>query len=453
MGWITPQQQSKATFPQIIRPVKSNRLGGQVGYLLEAVKADLRTVGYTDQEIEAGGLRIVTTFDAAAQAAAVAAVEAVGPTEGTEGLRIGLVAVRPGTGEVIAMYGGPDYVTDPINNATRAFAQAGSTFKTFALTAAVEQGIGLDSIWDGNSPAEIQGYTVRNYGDASFGEVDLRTATAASINTAYVAVEDQAGVDNVADAAYRLGLPVDTPGQSPDSLDLTFVLGTASPSGLAMANSYATLAARGQRAATTTVKEVFGTKGGLQYSWDPTREQVVASEVTDTVTSALQSVIAGGTATGAQALGRPAAGKTGTSNENKSMWFVGYTPQLSAAVLMAKEDAQGIPVPLDGIGGGAPAYGGGGYPVAIWTAFMQAALAALPVADFVTPIVTPSPVPSSESPSPTESPTESPTPVPSPTPTPEPTPSPTPTPEPTVSPTPEPTVSPTPEPTITGDPQ
>ena len=94
----------------------------------------------------------------------------------------------------------------------------------------------------------------------------------------------------------------------------------------------------------------------------------MASEVTDTVTSALQSVIAGGTATGAQALGRPAAGKTGTSNENKSMWFVGYTPQLSTAVLMAKEDAQGIPIPLDGIGGGAPAYGGGGYTVAIWTA-------------------------------------------------------------------------------------
>jgi len=172
-------------------------------------------------------------------------------------------------------------------------------------------------------------------------------------------------------------------------------------------------------------------------------------------------VIAGGTATGAQMLGRPAAGKTGTSNENKSMWFVGYTPQLSTAVLMAKEDAQGIPVSLDGIGGGAPAYGGGGYTVAIWTAFMQAALAELPVADFVTPAVVPTPQPTSESPSPTESPTESPTPEPSPTdsPTPEPSPtdSPTPEPSPTDSPTPEPsptpTPEPTPEPTVSGDPQ
>ncbi len=447
VGWITPQQAKKAKFPDIIKPTTSNRLGGQVGYLLEAVKADLRALGYTDQEIEAGGLRIVTTFDRDAQAAAEAAVATVGPSEGTEGLRVGLVAVRPGTGEVVAMYGGRDYVTDPINNATRPFAQAGSTFKPFALTAAVEQGIGLDSRWNGNSPAEVQGYTVRNYGDASFGEVDLRTATAASVNTAYVAVEDQVGVSDVADAAYRLGLPVDTPGQSPDSLDLTFVLGTASPSGVAMANSYATLAARGQRATVTTVKQVFGTNGGLQYAWDPTPEQAVASEVADTVTSALQSVIAGGTATGAQALGRPAAGKTGTSNENKSMWFVGYTPQLSAAVLMAKEDAQGIPIPIAGLGGGAPAWGGGGYTVAIWTAFMRAALAALPAADFVTPVVTPSPSPSSESPSPTESPTESPTPEPTPTPTPEPSPTPEPTPTPTPTPTPEP------DPTFTGDPE
>ena len=213
-----------------------------------------------------------------------------------------------------------------------------------------------------------------------------------------------------------------------------------------MANSYATLAARGQRADVTTVKQVYGTNGGLQYSWDPTIDQTISSETADKVTSALQSVIAGGTATGAQALGRPAAGKTGTSNENKSMWFVGYTPQLSTAVLMAKEDAQGIPVPLDGLGGGAPAWGGGGYTVAIWTAFMRAALSALPAADFVTPVVTPSPSPSSESPSPTESPTESPTPEPSPTPTPEPTPEPSPTPTPT------PTPEPTPEPTLTGDP-
>ena len=456
-GWLTPEQRANAKFPEIIKPTNSNRLGGQIGYLMEAVKSDLRELGYTDQEIEGGGLRIVTTFDKDAQAAAEAAVAQIGPTSGTEGLRIGLAAVRPGTGEVVAMYGGPDYVTDPINNATRAFAQAGSTFKPFALTAAVEQGIPLDSIWNGDSPQDISGYNVHNYADTSFGDVTLTEATALSINTVYVTVEDQVGVDNVADAAYRLGLPVDTPGQSPDTLDLTFVLGTASPSGISMASAYSTLAARGQHTDWSTVKQVYGTNGGLQYEWQPTLDQAVPSEVADTVTGALETVIESGTATGAQALGRPAAGKTGTSNENQSVWFVGYTPQLSTAVLMAKEDADGRPIPIDGLDGGAPAIGGGGYPVAIWTAFNEAALANLPVEDFVGPTPTVSPSPSSSSPSPSSSsatPTESPSPTPeptdSPTPTPEPTDSPTPTPEPTDSPTPEP--EPTVSPTQTGDP-
>ena len=448
-GWLTPSQRAKAQFPEIRKPANANRLGGQVGYLLEAVKSDLREVGYTDQEIEAGGLRIVTTFDKDAQAAAEAAVADVGPTVGTEGLRIGLAAVRPGTGEVVAMYGGPDYVTDPINNATRAFAQAGSTFKPFALTAALEQGITLDSVWNGDSPQDISGYNVHNYGDNSFGDITLTEATALSVNTVYVTVENDVGVDNVANAAYKLGLPVDTPGQSPDTLDLTFVLGTASPSGVAMASTYSTFASRGQHTGWSTVKQVYGTNGGLQYEWSPEIDQAVSSEVADTVTSALQSVVTSGTATGALNLGRPAAGKTGTSNDNKSMWFVGYTPQLSTAVLMAKEDAQGNPIPLDGLDGGAPAYGGGGYPVAIWTAFNQAALANLPVEDFVVPAPTVSPSPSSSSPSPSST---SATPSPTPTPTPTPTDSPTPTPTPTDSPTPTESPTLTPEPTVTGDP-
>ena len=439
-GWLSDRQRADAVFPDVLKPRTSNRLGGQVGYLLEAVQSDLRDLGYTDQEIAAGGLRIVSTFEPGAQASAEEAVAAVGPTEGTEGLRIGLAAVRPGTGEVVAMYGGPDFVTDPINNATRAFAQAGSTFKPFALTAALESGIGLDSRWDGNSPVDVQGYTVHNYGDTSFGEVDLLTATASSINTAYVELESEVGVDQVAGAAYRVGLPETTPGGTPDSLDLTFVLGTASPSGLSMASAYSTFAARGDRAEPTTVKQVLGANGGLQYQWEPAVEGVVAPEIADTVNEALQAVVGWGTATGAQALGRPAAGKTGTSNENKSMWFVGYTPQLSTAVLMAREDAEGNPVSLDGLGGGAPAVGGGSYPVAIWTAFTAAALQGLPAEGFAEapapePTVAPSP---SESPAPTPSPTE--------TPTPEPTDSPTPTPEPTD------TATPTPEPTDTASP-
>jgi membrane peptidoglycan carboxypeptidase len=439
LGWLTPAQRASATFPETIPPRTSNRLGGQVGYLIEAVKADLRDLGYTENEIEAGGLRIVSTFDVAAQRAAVDAIASVGPTEGTQGLRIGLAAVRPGTGEVIALYGGPDYVTSPINNATRAFAQGGSTFKPFALTAALEEGIGIETVFNGNSPLLVGDYNVRNYGDTSFGSVDLVSATARSVNTAYVELTNQLGVSRVADAAYRLGLPTDTPGGTPDSLDLTFVLGTASPSGADMAATYATFANRGQRVAATTLKEVYGPNGGLQYQHDPQPEQVISSGVADAVNAVLQQVVLSGTATGAQAVGRPVAGKTGTSNENRSMWFVGYTPQLSTAVLMAREDSQGLPISLDGLSGGAPAWGGGSYPVAMWSAFTSAALANLPVESFISTAPAPAPTPE-------------------PTPTEEPTPtdeaSPEPTPEPTVEPAPQPStpVTPTPNPIPTDDP-
>lgn len=434
-GWLTPAQQQQAVFPETIAPRTSNRLGGQVGYLLEAVKADLGLLGYSATEIAAAGLRITSTFEPAAQAAAAQAVAEVGPTEGTDGLRIGLAAVRPRTGEVIAMYGGPDYVSSPINNATRRFAQAGSTFKPFALASAIEQGISINSAFNGNSPADIDGYTVRNYGDTSFGTVDLATATIQSINTAYVEVAAQLGVDTVADAAYRIGLPMDTPGGTPDALDLTFVLGTASPSGLDMASAYATFAQRGQRLSHTTIKQVFSADGTLQYESSALPEQVIASSVADSVNEVLQQVVTSGTATGAQVVGRPVAGKTGTSNENKSMWFVGYTPQLSTAVLMAREDAEGNPISLDGLAGGAPAWGGGSYPVAIWSAFTAAALANDPIQGFVaTPQVPVEPSPS-VSPSPTDAPTPAPTDI-SPTPTEEPTPTPTedPTEQPTIPP-------------------
>lgn len=373
------------------------------------------------------------------------------------------------------MYGGPDFVSSPINNATRAFAQGGSTFKPFTLVAALENGIAVDSTWSGDSPITIGDYTVNNYGGNSYGTVDLVTATARSINTAYVELTNTVGVDAAANAAYRLGLPRDTPGGTPDTLDLTFVLGTASPSGLDMASAYATLANRGQHVDPTTIKQVIGTNGGVQYEHQPQRDQVVASAIADQVTSVLQQVVLSGTATGAQALGRPVAGKTGTSNSNRSMWFVGYTPQLSTAVVMAREDTEGNPIPLDGIAGGAPAWGGGSYPVAIFTAFTQAALAALPAEGFIAPapMASPSPIdpsptdtsptatdPTEVSPSPTATdppgePTGEPSSTPSPPPAPTATPSPAPPPSPEApDPTdPAPVSPPAPSEGIIGDPQ
>lgn len=383
-GWITQKQRTRAEFPKIKKQKAKDRLGGQTGFLLTMVQQQLVDLGFGEEEIQRGGLRITSTFDRQAQRAATAAVRKVGPTSGTDGLRIGLAAVRPGTGEVVAIFGGRDFIDDQINNATRQFAQAGSTFKPFALAAATEQGVPLTSVWNGDSPSTVNGYTFSNYGDKSYGQVTLLTATENSINSAYVEMESDIGVESVADAAVRAGIPEDTPGMDLGDLNLTFVLGTASPSALDMASAYSTFAASGARAQTTVVSRVVGPNDGLLYEFTPTVRAAFDAAVADTVTFALNRVVTNGTGRTALALGRPAAGKTGTTDDNKSAWFVGYTPQLAAAVLMAKEDADGLPVSMAGTGG-LQTVTGGSYPAAIWTAFMTGALDGEPVVEFPPP--------------------------------------------------------------------
>lgn len=384
MGEITQAQRDASTFPDIVSFKQKDRLGGQVGFLLTAVEQQLIAQGYDQEEIQRGGLKIVSSFVRRAQRAAQRAVKDQGPESGTQGLRIGLAAVKPGTGEVLAMYGGKNFIADQINNATQQFAQAGSTFKPFALAAAVDQGVQLNSLWNGNSPATVNGYTFNNYGNNSYGVVSLLQSTEKSINSAYVELTADIGVGSVVDAALAAGVPDTTPGLNLESPDLTFVLGTASPSGLDMANAYATFANEGKSSSTTFVKQVFGSNGGLLYQYEPTLVAAFNTDVANTVTYALYKTVTNGTATSALSIDRPAAAKTGTTDDNKSAWFAGYTPQISAAVLMAKEDSAGLPISMSGTGG-LKTVTGGSFPASIWSAFMKDALKKKPVAEFPAP--------------------------------------------------------------------
>lgn len=379
--WITKAEKRRAKFPKFTKQSNANQLAGQTGFILEAVRREMAEVGWSEAEIEGGGLTITTTIDKKAQDAAVAAVSSAGPQYGTEGVRIGLTAVRPGTGQIMAIYGGEDYLEDQLDNALQARAQGGSTFKAFTLAAALEGGVGLDSIWNGSSPATIQGYTLQNAGNASYGSVSLLTATAKSINTAYVELESEVGVEESMDAAERLGLPEDTPGLEDN---LTFVLGSASPRAIDMASAFSTFASRGIRADPTILKKVERNTGEVAYRVDADRgKRAFDEETMDTVNYALQSVVNSGTGTRASWSGRPVAGKTGTTDESKSAWFVGYTPQMSAAVMMMKADKKGRPVSLDGVGG-LGSVSGGSFPAAIWATFTEAALDGEPVEPFVT---------------------------------------------------------------------
>ncbi len=432
-GWLSQQERQQADFPKFKKPPKANQLSGQNGYIIEAVKREMLEEGWTEAELSGGGLTIVTTINRKSQKAAVAAVEASGPEFETKRLRIGLAAVRPGSGEILAIYGGEEYLEKQLDNALQARAQGGLTFKAFTLAAAIEEGFGLDSIWNGSSPATVDGYTLQNFGNASYGSVSLLSATTNSINTAYVDAESTVGVKESIDAAERLGLPQDTPGIEPN---LTFVLGSSSPRAIDMASSFSTFAARGRAADPTILREVIVDSGDINYQIDPNRgKRVFDQDTMDTVNYALQSVVNSGTGTRASWTGRPAAGKTGTADESKSAWFVGYTPQISAAVMMTKSNKKGEPVSLNGTGGVGNVTGGS-FPAAIWASFINGALEGEEMESFVPPGGT---IPTQE---PSESPSQSPSAEPEPSPSEPVVPSQSPSGQPTLPPTEEPVPAP-----------
>ena len=380
-GWITQEQADEAKFPTVTPRVTSGSLSGPKGHVISQVQRDLGRLGFTEEQLLEGGLVIRTTLVRRAQQSAVDAVTRLYPKSAPDNLRIGLIAIRPGTGEIIAMYGGRDYLERQLNDATQSIALAGSTFKPFALIAGLEAGIPLTSIWNGDSPQIFDDlgkpYTVSNYGNNGWGQVDLLTATQSSINTVFVPLGMKAGMDKVVDAARRAGIP--------ESVEMiatpSVVLGVASPRVIDVTNAYATFAAQGVYAKPFLVASVTGPNKGVLYEATTQAQQVFAPEIMADLTYSLKSVVNGGTGSAALALGRPAAGKTGTSQSNASAWFSGYTPQLAASVAFFRDSASES---LNGIGG-LTSVTGGTFPARIWTQFMRGALRGEPVMTFPAP--------------------------------------------------------------------
>ena len=383
-GWIDKEVAAKVKFPTIMPGTREGSLSGPRGFLIEMVRSELVKRGFSDDQLMKGGLIVKTTFDQSAQLAAVDAVAKLTPKGAPDNLHIGLVAIRPGTGEVIAVYGGKDYLVRQLNDATQSIALAGSTFKPFALVAGLEAGIPLTSMWNGDTPQIFDDlgkpYEVNNYGDEGWGQIDLLTATAHSVNTVYVPLGIKVGPDKVVDVARRAGIPESIAMMPTPSV----VLGAASPHVIDVAAAYATFAAQGVYAAPWFITEVDGANGGVLYQGTPpTPNTVFTKDVMADLTFALQQVVNNGTATyGTAGLGRPAAGKTGTSEQNASAWFSGYTPQIAASVAMFRDDATQT---LNGIGG-LNSVTGGTFPAKIWTAFMKGALAKQPVLNFPAPV-------------------------------------------------------------------
>jgi membrane peptidoglycan carboxypeptidase len=380
-GWLDKQAATKMKFPAIAPRSTSGQLSGPKGHIIEAVTKELSKLGFSQDELLVGGLVIKTTLDQKAQQSAVDAVNKFYPSKAPDNLHIGLVAIRPGTGEIVALYGGRDYLQRQLSDATQSIALAGSTFKPFAIIAALEQGIPLTSMWNGDSPQEFDDagkpYVVSNYGNEGWGQVDLLYATKHSINTIFVPLGIKVGPTAVVDVARRAGIPEAVAMMPTPSV----VLGVASPHVIDVANAYATFAAQGIKSKPYLVAQVIGSNKGVLYEGKQETQEVFSKEVMADLTYALKGTITGGTGSAALALGRPAAGKTGTSQSNASAWFSAYTPQLAASVALFRDSASES---LNGIGG-LTSVTGGTYPARIWTAFMKGALKGKPVMGFPAP--------------------------------------------------------------------
>jgi membrane peptidoglycan carboxypeptidase len=379
--WLTEEEAAKMKYPTVAPRATSGSLSGPKGHVIEAVQKELAKLGFSQEQLLVGGLVIRTTLDQRAQQSAIDAVNKLTPKGAPENLHIGLVAIRPGTGEIVALYGGADYLKRQLSDATQAIALAGSTFKPFAVIAGLEAGIPLTSMWNGDSPQTFDDagkpYEVSNYGDEGWGQISLLDATKHSVNTVYVPLGIAAGPENVVDVARRAGIPESVAMMPTPSV----VLGVASPHVIDVANAYATFAAQGIYSKPYLVAQVMGSNKGILYEGKSQTQEVFSKEVIADLTYSLKSVVNGGTGSAALALGRPAAGKTGTSQQNASAWFSGYVPQLAASVAFFRDTASES---LNGIGG-LTSVTGGTFPARIWTAFMKGALKGEPVMDFPAP--------------------------------------------------------------------
>ncbi|WP_411091577.1 transglycosylase domain-containing protein [Streptomyces sp. 049-1] len=399
-GWLSRSERDAAKFPTPKASTISTSMSGQRGYVVNIVRDYLVQNGIVDEEeLARGGYRITTTLQKDKQNAFVKAVDdkLMSQLDKKERkvdnyVRAGGASVDPRSGKVVAMYNGIDYVKQYTPNAVRRDFQVGSTFKPFVFTSAVENHsetqdgdtINPNTRYDGTSERPVKGwsggrYAPENEDHRDYGDVTVREATDKSINAVYAQMAVDVGSDEVMQTAIDLGLSKNTPELTPSP---SIALGVATASPLDMAEAYATLANHGRHGTYTLVEQVM--KDGKHEVELPERRerQAVSRESADTTTSVLRSVVENGTATAAQAAGRPAAGKTGTAEEDTAAWFAGYTPELATVVaVMGQDPKTAAHKSLYGATGLAR-INGGGAPAEIWGQYTRKALEGEPVSDF-----------------------------------------------------------------------
>ncbi len=376
LGYITPAEAHGAASLPLV--VSDQERTVAEPYFVEYVKQQLIDM-YGAGTLFEGGLRVYTTIDPHLQEAGLEAIKDTLYEEGDPAAA--LVAIEPETGYIRAMVSSQDFRSYQFNLAAQAQRQPGSTFKPFVLTAAVEEGVNPEKTYymskeiDLPMPGGGTPWHVRTYNLQYYGVSNLKEAMMHSDNTVYAQLVMDLGPEKVRDTAEKMGI------KSYMAANPSIALGGLGQgvSPLEMASAYGTLAAEGKHAEPIAITRVETADGKVKYEAKPDPKQVISDGTAYEVTKVLMSDIQAGTSAPAN-FGRPAAGKTGSTENLQDAWFVGYTPQFSTAVWVGYPDEQ---KPMTNVHG--HSVWGDGFPATIWREFMMEAHRDLPVEDFPLP--------------------------------------------------------------------
>ena len=350
----------------------------RVGYFADYIVANLaQQYGWSDQYIRSSGLRIYTTVDSYMQKIAEEMITAL-PKDETGRPEAALVALNPTNGQILAMVGGRNYRFSTYNRAVRVRRQIGSAIKPLIFAAAVESGFTPDTlVIDEPVTYMVNGnpWTPQNADGAYRGRIPLRDALAWSVNTVAVRLVNELGIKPVFSFIQRLGLPLEEVGTKNDQALAPLALGglTTGVTPLELSGVFSAFANQGLRSVPQGLLRVEDAQGRVLRRGSIRQEQVIRPETAQAVTEMMEGVIIYGTGQSADP-GRPAAGKTGTSNENADSWFIGYTPELLATIWIGNDDRRPPQVGDEILGSGTAAQ--------YWGIFIRRALVRNSVKNF-----------------------------------------------------------------------
>ncbi len=389
---ITEDEFDFFTKVPVPRTRKSSQDEFEETYFLEEVKQELLDADYLGdtyldrkESVFAGGLRVFTTYDPVAQAQAEKAIADRLPSNNLK-ITAAIASVEPGSGAIRALVGGPGFGEFKFNIATQSVRGTGSSFKTFVLAAAMEAGYVPNDIISGVSPCEFENtggtpdpYTATNFGGSRGSIGTIRSQTLSSSNCGYLNIGQTVGLSNVAEVANALGVTSEL-----DPGVISMPLGPFGVTPLDMATAYASIANDGIRVTPYFIDRVETSEGEVLFdraNQADVESRAISEQSARLVMNVLESNVRSGTGTAARLPNQPAAGKTGTGQDFKDAWFVGFTPQLATAVWMGRPTLceEGDPAPcrpgeelqMRGVLGRSGVTGGS-FPAQIWGAYMSA---------------------------------------------------------------------------------